>query len=111
MLEDRVATLGGEIAALQKELSKKPALRALLPDVEIFHKAVDWALRYNEFFKAQEVVVANSLLDEGLARAKALREGKTPWTTQTGLVVRGYRSQIDDSVQPYGLVVPGGYHP
>ena len=110
-LEERVSTLGAEIAALQKELSKKPALQALLPDIEIFHKAVDWALRYNEFFKTQEVAVANSLLDEGVARARALREGKTPWTTQTGLVIRGYRSRIDDSVQPYGLVVPGGYNP
>ena len=32
-----------------------------------------------------------------------------PWTTATGLVVRGYKSKIDDSVQPYGLVVPASY--
>ena len=36
-----------------------------------------------------------------------LAAGKAPWTTATGLVVRGYRSKIDGSVQPYGLVVPG----
>ena len=29
------------------------------------------------------------------------------WTKQTGLVVRGYVSKIDGSVQPYGLVDPG----
>ncbi|MCB1123843.1 MAG: prolyl oligopeptidase family serine peptidase, partial [Verrucomicrobiae bacterium] len=31
------------------------------------------------------------------------------WTTQTGLVVRGFISRIDDTVQPYGLVVPETY--
>ena len=29
-----------------------PKLADLLPDVEIFHKSVDWALRYNYFNKA-----------------------------------------------------------
>ena len=38
-----------------------------------------------------------------------MREGKSPWTTATGLVVRGYVSKIDGSVQPYGLVVPKSY--
>ena len=33
------------------------------------------------------------------------------WTTATGLVVRGYVSRIDGSVQPYGLVVPETYRP
>ena len=45
----------------------------------------------------------------GMERAKQLREGKAPWTTATGLVVRGYVSKIDGSVQPYGLVVPASY--
>ncbi|MBI3465666.1 MAG: prolyl oligopeptidase family serine peptidase, partial [Planctomycetes bacterium] len=31
-----------------------------------------------------------------------------PWASARGLVVRGFRSQIDDSVQPYGLVIPEG---
>ena len=79
---------------------------ALLPDVEIFLKAVDWPLRYNEFFNVNQVGTAKALLKEGLARAEALRSGQAPWTTATGLVVRGYRSRIDGSAQPYGLVVP-----
>ncbi len=108
-LQERVKALGAEVAALSQDLAKKPTLLALLPDIEIYHKAVDWALRYNEFFKTQEVATAHTLLDEGFARAKSLREGQTPWTTQTGLIVRGYRSRIDGSIQPYGLVVPGGY--
>ncbi|NBV34532.1 MAG: hypothetical protein EBR81_12280, partial [Proteobacteria bacterium] len=109
-LQDGVKALGDQLAGLRTSLVKKPTLLELLPDVEIFHKAVDWALRFDEFFKAQEFQTAKTLLDEGMARAKSLSEGQTPWTTQTGLVVRGYRSRIDGSVQPYGLVVPGGYN-
>src|SRR5262249_24817299 len=57
------------------------------------------------------VARANKQLDLGLERARQLAEGKPTWTTATGLVVRGYRSRIDGSVQPYGLVVPTSYRP
>ena len=99
------AELGKEIAAL-KSAKLAGGMSALIPDVEIFHKAVDWALRYDEFYNVKEVATARDFLREGRARAAALREGKAPWTTATGLVVRGYRSKIDGSVQPFGVVVP-----
>ena len=38
-------------------------------------------------------------------------QGRAPWTTATGLVVRGYVSKIDKSVQPYGLVIPASFTP
>ena len=47
----------------------------------------------------------------GEERAAQLAAGEAPWTTATGLVVRGYVSRIDKSVQPYGLVVPENYTP
>ena len=40
-----------------------------------------------------------------------LASGQTPWTAATGLVVRGYVSKSDRSVQPYGLIVPPSYSP
>ena len=95
-----------EIDTLTQELATQPGLRERLPDVEIFHKAVDWALRYNEFFSPKEVDFARKLLIEGHQRAGQLRLHQTPWLEATGLVVRGYRSKIDGSIQPYGLVVP-----
>ena len=110
-LQQALSTFGAEIKSLKTALNKKPALEALLPDIEIYFKAVDWALRYNEFFRPAEFITAKTLIEEGLARARSLKEGQTPWTTQTGLVVRGYRSRIDGSIQPYGVVVPGGYLP
>lgn len=108
-LEAGITTLGKEIEALRATLQDKPALRELLPDVQIFHNAIRYALTYHEFFKPTEIALAKEQLKQGLARAQALRAGQSPWTTQTGLVVRGYVSEIDGSVQPYGLVVPATY--
>ena len=53
-LTDGAAKLAKEIETLRSELKSKPALLELLPDVEVYHKAVDWALRYDEFFKTNE---------------------------------------------------------
>jgi dienelactone hydrolase len=93
-----------ELEAGLKELARETD-----PDVRIFHKAVDWALRYDEILNAKEIPTAKALLKDGLARARQLREGKPSWTTATGLVVRAYVSRIDGSVQPYGLVIPPTY--
>ncbi len=105
-LEAGAAALRSDLDSLARDPHLSPELKQLLPDVEIFHKAVDWALRYDEFFDPRQVAAAKTLLAEGNARAKALHAGQAPWTTATGLVVRGYRSIVDGSVQPYGLVVP-----
>jgi predicted esterase len=108
--KDRDALRAGadELAVEIESLRSSPG-RELLPDVEIFHKAVDWALRYDEFYRSNEVGLARALLKTGMERAKQLREGKPSWLTATGLVVRGYVSKIDGSVQPYGLVVPATF--
>ena len=81
----------------------------LLPDVEIFQRAIQQALEFNELYSANEIKQAHEVLKEGISRAKQLLEGKAPWTEQTGLVVRGYRSKLDGTVQPYGLVIPASY--
>ncbi len=108
-LQKGVTELGQEIETLGKSLVSRPPLLELLPDVQIFHNAVRYALQYDEFYDVKEIPIARGLLAQGRERAVALREGKSPWTRATGLVVRGYRSRIDGSVQPYGLVVPASY--
>ncbi|HXT40227.1 MAG TPA: hypothetical protein VN887_09405 [Candidatus Angelobacter sp.] len=108
-LESGARTLGEEIESLRRDLKQRPPLLELLPDVEIFHKAVDWALRYDEFYRSNEVQLARVLLKQGGERAAQLRQGAAPWATATGLVVRGYVSKIDGSVQPYGLIVPASF--
>ena len=108
-LQSGADALALEITSLQRELAEKPDLFNLLPDVQIFHKAVDWALRYDEFYRSNEVGLARALLKQGRERAGQLRDGHAPWLSATGLVVRGYLSKIDRSIQPYGLVVPPGF--
>jgi hypothetical protein len=101
----------GELDAAATELPASPHARlaAHLPDAEIFHKAVDWALRHDEFFDGKQVAAAHRLLATGRERVAHLRAGRAPWLEATGLIVRGFRSQLDDSIQPYGLVVPPGW--
>jgi len=104
------AALRTEIETLTQELTaaQNTATLALLPDVEIFHKAVDWALRYDEFFDQKHVAVARQALLTGRTRLSQLRTGQAPWLDATGLIVRGYRSTVDGSCQPYGLLIPPG---
>jgi hypothetical protein len=116
-LELKVQALGKEIGDLRVALKGKPALLELLPDVQIYYNAVHYALKYDEFHKPYdskshkplEVAVARKLLAQGQERARQLRSGEMPWTTATGPVARGYVSRLDNSVQPYGLVVPATY--
>ena len=106
-LEQGLKGLAEQIALLKQ--TDSPLAKKLLPDVLIYHRAVDQALRYREFFDAKEIPVAKGLLQQGQQRAEQLLAGKAPWTEQTGVVVRGYISRIDQTVQPYGLVIPANY--
>lgn len=79
----------------------------LFPDVAVFHKAVRFAIDNGEFYDAKkDLPRAEKLLGLGEERIKAYLNKKTPWTTQRGLLVRGYESRIDGSIQPYGLEIP-----
>jgi pimeloyl-ACP methyl ester carboxylesterase len=102
--EDRSALTAG-LKEFESELRKIEAT----PDVQIFYKAVDWALRYDEFYHSNEIAAAHKLIEHGMDRAKAVAQGQKPWATATGLVVRAYQSRIDNSIQPYGLVVPPSF--
>jgi predicted esterase len=96
-LSERLSALKGRLA----EHSEHPQS----PDVEFLLKAVDLALLHGEFYKPQDVGAAEELLDLAEQRLRELPHGAS-WTTAKGLVVRGYRSSIDGSPQPYGLVIP-----
>ncbi len=106
-LEAKLVPLETAIAEFRKIASAESA--ELLPDVEIYAKAVRVALQYQEFFNAKEFPIAMKLLEQGTKRMNELKANAPSWTKATGLVVRGYRSKLDDSVQPYGLVVPESF--
>lgn len=111
---DRTATMRAQLKVLQDKIvavreTKDATKIALLPDVMIFERAVRCALDYQEFFDVKEFDKADALLVEGIKRVDQLLVGKPEWITQKGLVVRGYISRIDNTVQPYGLVIPPTY--
>ena len=108
-IEAKLKGLTEDLADLPRSLRGKPALLELLPDVEVYRKAVAWALKYDEVYSPGELKNLGKLIQTGRERAEGLRNGKPVWTAKTGLVVRGFRSKIDGSVQPYGLVVPDSF--
>ncbi len=110
-LTNDVAAFDTEIKAARQQLQGQPVYLDLFPDVLIYHKAVDWALKYDEFYDPKEVKAARELLKQGRARLQQIVSKNPTYLEQTGLVVRGYQSKIDGSVQPYGLVVPASYTP
>lgn len=105
-LIEAVNKLRADIGVLEKSTTLTAALRDLLPDVLIYEKAVRWALELDEFYDLKQVAAAYKLLEEGRSRLAALEKGEAPWTKATGRVVRGFRSKIDGSIQPYGIFVP-----
>lgn len=107
-LEAGLKRLSTSIAELKQ---KRGSRSSLVADVMIFHEAVRYALQYDEFLKPEEIARAHEMLRLGQERADNLAEGRAPWAVQSGLVVKGYFSKLDDSVQPYGLVVPASWSP
>ncbi|MGY8769620.1 MAG: carboxylesterase family protein [Pirellulales bacterium] len=98
--------LKSKLDPLEKQIAAVKSDR-LIADVEIYTKAVRLALQYGEFYKKSDADTAQHLLEVAASRLKVIQDkGKPDWTTAKGLVVRGYRSDIDGSVQPYGLEIP-----
>lgn len=92
--------------AIAKKRLESIADAKLKPDVEIFTKAVELALLHREFYVEKDFAKADWALDEANKRLDLISGSSPPWTTATGTVVQGYRSSIDSSAQPYGLVIP-----
>lgn len=106
-LESQLKALQNQIAALKQN---KKIKQSLLADVEVYAKAAEWILKHNEFYKPQYVKDTFQVLETGLKRAQQLQAGKPEWTQQTGNVIFGYYSKIDDSVQPYALTIPEDFY-
>ncbi|HEX5102413.1 MAG TPA: alpha/beta hydrolase-fold protein [Pirellulaceae bacterium] len=100
--------LEARLAATKKRLegAEDSVYRA---DVEVFTKAVELALLHREFYAEKDFAKADWALDEANKRLDQLADKKAPWERTPGLVVQGYRSEIDGSAQPYGLVIPADH--
>lgn len=116
-LESRVEKLQARIDQAAKRSSDA---EAWVPDVEVLVRAVRLALVQDLFYKKPEVEFATQLLDEAATRLERAQQnarglpllGLADEVLQDPqLLVAGFRSEIDDSVQPFGLVIPGGFDP
>jgi hypothetical protein len=97
-----------ELRSLQKSLN---AVRGDVADAAIFAKGLEWALRYDKKFSARDVALLHNAIARGKQRVAALAADKRPWTARQGKLALGYVSQVDNSVQPYGVIIPKNYDP
>ena len=96
---DRLAKVRARIAATD---FPDDAVRA---EVAVFPKAVAYALDGGEWWEPAHLERATWALDEAEKRLDALAAGGPTWRLGQ-YVPLAYRSRLDESLQPYGIVVP-----
>lgn len=109
-------------ATLQTIVAKTTQLRAAVADlkgvpddvridVEVYLRAAENIVRFEEWLHKDSAKWALTTLDRGLERAAQAKGGKAPWRDETGRwVARAYRSRVDGSIQPYAVLLPADYH-
>ena len=102
--------------ATLKEIAARTAeLRATgvdNPDVAIYLKAAEWIVRHKEWYSEKSGKQTLDMLAVGLKRAGEFKAGKQPWLEARGKpIARGYRSDIDNSIQPYSIQYPAVFDP
>lgn len=109
-ISNRIAALDAEVSILEgKTFGDQLRPDDAVADVAVALKAGRWILRHGEFFAEDSVGKTLRVLDLGATRAGDLARGKHPWTSAKGGVLRGHRSKIDGSIQPYAVYVPENY--
>ena len=92
---------------LSAKLAKVKGPDELRADAAIHLKAGEWMVRHpEEFYKPEYSDQLLAVLDRGVARASELENGNASWPKQKGRLSRAYRSRVDGSLQPYGLLIP-----
>jgi predicted esterase len=111
--EDTRKTIDRRIDQLDDKLGRLRALGVnpfLIADAEVYLKAARWITRFDEFYDKDAGKWTLEALDNGLLRASQLARDEKPWLYTPGRsVVRGYRSSIDGSIQPYAVTLPADY--
>ncbi|MFO0803522.1 MAG: hypothetical protein U0791_10425 [Gemmataceae bacterium] len=105
-IEEKTEQLRVAVAALKANKLRDD----YLVEVEIFLKAAENIVRFEEWYAKDSVKWTLTSLDRGLERAKVAADGKAPWRAATGRwIPRAYRSQVDGSIQPYAVLLPADY--
>jgi hypothetical protein len=110
--DDAITSLREELVTLKRSLAdlhnKPPSEQA---DAAIFTKGLTWALDYDRDFSPQDLAVMQSAVRRGQQRVAAIGADKRPWASRRGKLALGYVSRVDNSIQPYGVIVPKSYDP
>lgn len=110
----------GAAAALAREVAETPAPDDAKGEVLVFPRAVRIAVEDRFLYSPKEIEQAERLLALGRERLELVRGGasgaRLVVAGEAGpdaprLAVGGFRSRIDGSIQPYGLVLPAGFDP
>ena len=113
--EDESREITSDLQALRMKLAglrpteSPAALADRYADAALYEKSVTWALKYEASLDAPVIQMIRRSLRQGHVRADALLAGQSPWTNEKGRLLRGFRSVVDGSTQPYGVVVPSSY--
>jgi predicted esterase len=97
--------------AREKVRGLDPLLREVsLPSTEMLLE--DAEMRWSDFGQApRDWEFVQRQLETAGAYAERLAAGEDPWKNRTGAFTKAYRSEVDGTLQPYGLYVPPSYDP
>jgi dienelactone hydrolase len=105
-IERKIADLDAALRPLRARIADD-----LIVDAEVYLKAAQWILRFDEFYSKAYVGQTLTVLETGLQRARELATGDPGWTKRKGSLSRAYRSRVDGSVQPYAVTIPPNNSP
>ena len=87
---------------------KKATEKITDPDVLVYLKAAEWIVKHGEWFTEKSGQQTLDVIDAGLERAK--NADKKAWLETRGkAVIRGYRSTVDGSIQPFSVRFPDDF--
>ncbi len=97
-------TITDKTAELRKLVTKETS-----PDVAIYLKAAEWIVKHGEWYTEKSAQQTLDVLDAGLKRAA---DKEQSWLKVRGKpFIRGYKSCVDGSVQPFAIRYPDDYEP
>ncbi|WDQ18915.1 prolyl oligopeptidase family serine peptidase [Rhodopirellula sp. P2] len=113
MVRDRWQQLVDAAASPKPNSPETARLRDLEPEVLVFPRAVEMSIEQSIFYTPKALADAERLLNMANDRIDRIAAGAS-WADVVGLnlsdkkqlIAGGYRSKLDDSFQPYGVVIP-----
>ncbi|MFM8328058.1 MAG: hypothetical protein ACKN9U_24625, partial [Pirellulaceae bacterium] len=114
------AQLVQRTAAIRQSVERSPGDEADAAQVLVFARAIEMTLETGMVYSEPELAQLDKVLEEGERRAERWSQGDRGWKllgmdtrdlTGPTLLVGGFVSKIDRSIQPFGLVIPAGWKP